>query len=655
MPERTSQEQENRLNAALAELSAAIISPWTTFDAVYQLVLEKARWITDSEHGFVSSIEPQSGAHISNTLTQMRRQGCTVTSGLYALPQEPHHTYAGLWGHSLNIRAAFFTNQPLTHPAAKGLPAGHLQLNNYLAVPAMFGDQLLGQIALANSPRDYTEKDLARVERLAALYALVLHNRRQEEKLRSGEERLRFALEGSGDGIWDWDITRDEVYFSPRWKNMLGYAEDECSDSVAEWKERTHPEDRSAVREEMNRCLEGATQKFVSEHRVRCKNGQYKWILDRGRIVARDEGGAPLRIVGTYTDIDELRRMQQALRESEARFRALVMQSSDAVILVDVETHEIVEVNHCFEKLLGYRLPTDQPLAAEALVADSPANIQKHFDTAYQNGVLPRAMRSFRTKDGGRRQMERTASLIRLGRRDYLIVTLRDVTEEQKWQQVLQNDLAFAGKVQVALLPVLPETDDFTIQTLFRPNSFVSGDLYHLDWQAETRVLRGCLIDVTGHGLATAIQTAAVNVLLHAASALNLSVEEQLNWLNWRVPRYFAESAFAAAIAFEIDFSAGEMRYAAAGITDFLLNGDHVQAPGLFLGLKEYETFPARVVPFGPGDTVCFMTDGFSDYLTQEDLWRQTHARDVCRMFARDVFPEALPDDATAICVTARG
>jgi len=191
------QEQDNMLNAALAELSLAIISPVTTLDEVYRTVLEKARSLTESQHGFVSTIDRKTGAHVSNTLTEMSKGDCSVQATLYSLPSKLHCLYHGLWGHALNTRAAFFTNTPAVHMASKGLPEGHVTLKNYLAVPVMFGGSLLGQIALANSSRNYTDEDLKMITRLGELYAVVLHNRHQENELRSSEERFRFMVEAA--------------------------------------------------------------------------------------------------------------------------------------------------------------------------------------------------------------------------------------------------------------------------------------------------------------------------------------------------------------------------------------------------------------------------------------------------------------------------
>ena len=223
----------------------------------------------------------------------------------------------------------------------------------------------------------------------------------------------------------------------------------------------------------------------------------------------------------------------------------------------------------------------------------------------------------------------------------------------RKREQELARDVSFASKVQVALLPVTPESEFFRMQTLFRPLALVSGDIYYTEWLENAQVLRGYLIDVTGHGVAAALQMAAVNVLLHeiAASPMTVSVAEQLSWLNRRVGVYFEEAAFAAGIVFEVDFAAGELRYASAGITEFLFNDQWLPAPGLLLGVDELETYETQVLTIVPGDTVCFVTDGITDVLATEEEGKATAAPNLCRLFEAGAYAEKLRDDATAVCI----
>ena len=138
--------------------------------------------------------------------------------------------------------------------------------------------------------------------------------KQREAELRASEFRWRFAIDGSGDGLWDWDLAGDTVFFSTRWKTMLGYADDEIDDGVDEWKTRVHPDDLDAALADIQACLDERTPFYTNEHRLKCKDGSWKWILDRGVVVSRDAEGRPLRMIGTHTDIS-MRKDLEATRE----------------------------------------------------------------------------------------------------------------------------------------------------------------------------------------------------------------------------------------------------------------------------------------------------------------------------------------------------
>ncbi len=147
---------------------------------------------------------------------------------------------------------------------------------------------------------------------------LKLLEREMEQTLKSlrvSEERWSFALEGSGDGVWDWDIPHGKVMLSKRWKEMLGYQEHEIGDDLTEWSTRVHPEDMPAVMTDVEANLNGATESFSNEHRVLCRDGSYLWILDRGKVVQRDAEGKPVRMIGTHTDISQRKQLEKIKTE----------------------------------------------------------------------------------------------------------------------------------------------------------------------------------------------------------------------------------------------------------------------------------------------------------------------------------------------------
>jgi PAS domain S-box-containing protein len=143
----------------------------------------------------------------------------------------------------------------------------------------------------------------------------ISERKRMEASLKASEERWKFALEGAGDGLWDWDVPTGAVFFSKRWKEMLGYTESEIGSGLDEWSKRVHPEDLPSTVAAVKAHLDGNSAVYVSEHRVRCKDGSWKWILDRGLVVSRDAEGKPLRVIGTHTDITERVTQQEKLQE----------------------------------------------------------------------------------------------------------------------------------------------------------------------------------------------------------------------------------------------------------------------------------------------------------------------------------------------------
>jgi PAS domain S-box-containing protein len=144
----------------------------------------------------------------------------------------------------------------------------------------------------------------------------ITQQKQAELDLLASEFRWKFAIEGSGDGLWDWNLQTNTVYLSNRWKEMLGFAEHEVNNHFDEWAKRVHPEDMAAAIHDIQEHQQGHTPAYKNAHRMLCKDGQWKWILARGMVVARDENGQALRMIGTHTDISEQRALQEALQDS---------------------------------------------------------------------------------------------------------------------------------------------------------------------------------------------------------------------------------------------------------------------------------------------------------------------------------------------------
>lgn len=146
--------------------------------------------------------------------------------------------------------------------------------------------------------------------------------REVNNKLILSEQRWKFALEGSGDGVWDWNVQTNEVEFSKQWKTMLGYEDGEIKNQVSEWEKRVHPEDYSKVMADLEAYFKGKTSTYINEHRMLTKQGQWKWILDRGMIVSYTPDQKPLRMVGTHADISKIKESEEVIWQ-QANFDSL--------------------------------------------------------------------------------------------------------------------------------------------------------------------------------------------------------------------------------------------------------------------------------------------------------------------------------------------
>jgi len=142
---------------------------------------------------------------------------------------------------------------------------------------------------------------------------------RAEEALRDSEEKFRLAMDATNDGLWDWNMVTNEVYRNPRHAVMLGYEPQDFSSSQAEWKKLIHPDDKQKVSDCLRAHIKGETLFFVLEYRLKTKSGDYLWVLGRGKVVAYDNAGTPIRMIGTNVDITERKQAEEEKRSLEER------------------------------------------------------------------------------------------------------------------------------------------------------------------------------------------------------------------------------------------------------------------------------------------------------------------------------------------------
>ena len=217
-----------------------------------------------------------------------------------------------------------------------------------------------------------------------------------EEALRKSEALWQFALEGAGDGVWDWNIQMDTVFFSRQLKAMLGYAEHEIGDCIVERDSRIHPNDKARVYADFNRYFRRETLTYQNEHRLRCKDGGYKWILDRGKVVEWTADGHPLRMIGTHTDISDRKSTEQELIKAKEAAESAARAKSNFLARM---SHEI-------------RTPMNGMIGMLSLLQDTELNQDQRFQASIAQSsaesllTLLKDILDFSKVDAGKLELE---------------------------------------------------------------------------------------------------------------------------------------------------------------------------------------------------------------------------------------------------------
>jgi PAS domain S-box-containing protein len=270
----------------------------------------------------------------------------------------------------------------------------------------------------------------------------ITEQKERERELREVKERLELAVEGANLGIWDWDMTTDEVEFNEQWAQMLGYSLDEIEPHIDAWKTRVHPEDIAEVEAALDAHVAGEAAYYSTEHRMRTADGDWKWIRDVGRIVDRDGNGEPVRAVGVHIDVTERKEYERVLERTREELRHIIDLVPDLLFLKNREG-EYLLANEATAEAYGSTPEAIEGASESAVIPNLEEAEAFHEDDieVIESGESMNVTEELTTVDGETRILETTKIPYELPESGETVVLGygRDVTERKEYERRLEE------------------------------------------------------------------------------------------------------------------------------------------------------------------------------------------------------------------------
>lgn len=300
-----------------------------------------------------------------------------------------------------------------------------------LFLPLFVDEKFWGFIGLDHcyEERLWDEDDLSLLSQVALNISLYISRSFLERANQEYKERLNSALTAGKIGIWDWNLTDNSVIYSRMVAEMLGYTEQEFGKGFSAWESKVHSDDLNSVSTLIANYLSGEGKEYISEHRLKAKDGSWRWVLDKGRVVEYSDEGKPLRMVGTHTDITELRILQEKVVNSLQSFHSLFSVNPLPILIVDPERMVIITANESAKEKYGTSIFQSQPAELAKVLADED---KETFYEALVRNQDDFSKTIWRHRDGNGHSFFATCSVHQIfyEGKDALIVAISDVSQK---------------------------------------------------------------------------------------------------------------------------------------------------------------------------------------------------------------------------------
>lgn len=483
-------------------------------------------------------------------------------------------------------------------------------------------------------------------QRLLAYIRDITARKKAEEELR----KLTVAVEQSPSSVVITDMIGRIEYVNPKFVALTGYSAEEAIGANPRILKSGHQSPE--VYEDMWQTLLTGRE-WRGEFCNKKKNGDIYWEFASISPIRNDKG-VITHYLAVKEDISERKKAEEALGFAYAQLEEIFNTAPDAMTLIDRD-YTIQILNKTMADMLGIDKNGAIGKKCHELLGNEMCNTADCPLHRIMDGEeRVEADVNIEGANGRRIPCLFTAIPYRpAGELVGVVETFKDMTERKRAEEEMRKDFQLGAKIQRQFIPAPICNDKIVLKSIYEPYAYVSGDLLDYVWVGDR--LFGYVIDVMGHGLATALQTSALRVLFRQAAEKQVPLVERLFEINQASMSCFAEDSFAACICFEVDFNAMTMSYVSGGINFFLASSGALQGvvtvPGSFLGITETPSFEQHTIPIAHGDTFYFVSDGIFDIMDDTVIAGVRDYSGTVEALRAKARSKKRWDDTTAMCI----